>query len=133
MLRNLDLKGLSEIADGTVQAAFDQHLQRAISDCHNRPGDDKARIVMVAVLVKPVIQQDGAVVDVAVECEVSSKVPKHISRTVHCQLRRAQGGAMAVFNDMSQDDPRQGTIDQVIDRENGKPADDGIVRDELDD
>ena len=109
MLRRLDLKGMSEFADGTVDAAFDKHMKRAILDCEDRPGDIKARKVTLTAYLTPVVMQDGAVTDVHVDCEVSSATPKHISKTVECRIKH---GGQAVFNDMSGDHVDQMTLDE---------------------
>ena len=109
MLRNLDFSGLQEIADGTVTAAVNHHLQRAIRDCEDRPGDETARKVKLEVLLKPLTTQDGACVDVVAECQISSTTPKHISKPVEC---RVKAGGRAVFNDLSEDDVDQRTLDE---------------------
>lgn len=59
--------------------------KRAIADCEDRPGDKSARKVVLTILVKPVMLQDGAVTDVNAECEVSSMMPKYISKPVECR------------------------------------------------
>lgn len=109
MIRELTLNGLSKVDGGRVDEVFRRHLSRAIADCEDRPGDKTKRVVQIAVLITPDVQQDGAVTDVNIECEVSSKVPKHISRTINCAVR---SNGRAVFNDLSQDDIDQRTLDE---------------------
>jgi hypothetical protein len=108
-LRELNLEGLAMIDGGRVDAAVNHHLTRAIADCEDRPGDKTARKVVLTMLVKPVMLQDGAVTDASVECEVSSTVPKHVSKTVDCRLKQ---GHRAIFNDMSENNVDQMTIDE---------------------
>lgn len=108
-LRELNLDGLSTIAGGKVDAAVNQQIRRAIGDCEDRPGDKNPRKVILTMLVRPVMYQDGAVTDVNVECEVSSSIPKYISKPVDCLIK---AGQRAIFNDLSEDDVDQMTIDQ---------------------
>lgn len=110
MIRELDLAGLSEFAGGTVDAAFRHHIKRAIVDCEDRPGEKKPRTITLAVRITPVILQDGAATDVKADCEVTSNVPKHVSRTVECRIKQ---GGRAIFNDMAEDNVEQRTIDEL--------------------
>lgn len=109
-LRELNLEGLATIAGGRVDAAVNRQLKRAIADCEDRPGDKNPRKVVLTMLVRPVMLQDGAVTDVNVECEVSSVVPKYISKPVDCRLK---AGQRAIFNDMSEDNVNQMTLDEA--------------------
>ena len=108
--REISLENVKHMADGTIDAAFQQHVKRAVADCEDRPGDKKPRKVTLTFLMTPVMLQDGNVTDVQVEAVVKSSVPDHLSRPVECRVK-AQG--RAVFNDLSQDNPHQKTIDQV--------------------
>ena len=116
-IREVSLVGLSKVDGGRIDEVFRRHLSRAFADCDDRPGDKTKRIVTIAVLITPDVQQDGAVTDVNIECEVSSKVPKHISRTINCALR---AGGRAIFNDLSQEDVDQKTL--AIDDDEGDAA-----------
>lgn len=109
MLRELDLEGLAEFAGGTVDAAFRHHVKRAILDCEDRPGEKKPRTITLSLKVVPVILQEGAVTDVQADCEVTSSVPKHVSRTVECRIKQ---GGRAIYNDLSEDNVDQMTIDE---------------------
>ena len=109
MFKDMNLENLKFIADGTVDAAFRQHLKRAIEDCEDRCGDGKARKVLLALHISPVVLQDGGVTEVSIEAKVKSTVPDHISRPVECKVKQ---GGRAMFNDLSQDNPNQMTIDQ---------------------
>lgn len=109
-LKELNLEGLASIAGGKVDAAVNMQLKRMIADCEDRPGDKNPRKVVLTMLVRPVMLQDGAVTDVNVECEVSSAIPKYISKPVDCRIKHGQ---RAVFNDLSEDDVDQMTIDEA--------------------
>jgi len=110
MLTELNLQSLASIDEGRVDKAFARHLKRAIQDCEDRPGDKKPRKITVTALVSPIMLQDGAVSNVSVECEISSTVPKHVSRLVECTVKH---GGRALFNDLSEDDIKQRTIDEA--------------------
>lgn len=105
----LSLESLSAIDEGRVERAFARHLQRAIADCEDRPGDKKPRKITLTANLSPVMLQDGAVTSVEVECEVSSTVPKHVSKIVECVVKN---GGRALFNNMSEGDVLQKTIDE---------------------
>lgn len=109
MIHRLGFEGLKNYADGTAEAALMHHLKRAVQDCDSRPGDDKARVVTVSIMLKPVLLQDGSASQLHTEVEVSSKVPKHVTRPVHCFVK--QDGS-AVFNDLAPDNPLQKTLDE---------------------
>jgi hypothetical protein len=109
-LRDLNLQGLAHIDGGRVDVAFNRHLRRAIEDCEDRPGDRNARKVVLTAILRPVCLQDGAVTDVNAEFEIASSVPKHISRTVECRIK---ANGRAIFNDLSEDDVEQMTIDEI--------------------
>lgn len=109
-LRELNLDGMTDFAGGSVEAIFNRHVQRAIADCEDRPGEKKPRKVTLTANIMPVILQEGGITDVAVDCEVTCAIPKHISKTVDC---RVKVGGRAIFNDMSEDDVDQMTIDEA--------------------
>lgn len=108
-IREFNLANLVHVSGGRIQAIFQRHMQRAIADCEDRPGDKTNRKITVDILVAPVVLQDGAVTDANIECEVSSKIPKHISPTINCALK---SGGRAVFNDLCESDVDQKTLDQ---------------------
>lgn len=109
MFREFNLANLAYVSDGRINAIVKRHIERAILDCEDRPGDKKPRKVTLDLLVTPVVLQDGAVTDVNIEVEVSSRIPKHISPTINCMIKH---GGKAVFNDMSESDVDQRTLDQ---------------------
>lgn len=109
MIREMQLGELPHADGGRVDAAFSWHMKRAIEDCEDRPGDKSKRYVLIRMVVTPVLLQDGAVTDCNIECEVSSAIPKHVSRPINCRIK---SGGRAVFNDMSEGDVDQKTLDQ---------------------
>lgn len=109
MLKELTLETIKDVADGKVEAALLYHIKRAAEDCLDRPGSKAARTIKLVMKIKPVIDSDGLCESANVEFEIDSSVPKHVSRPVNCNVRK--GGKLA-FNDMSEDDAKQMTIDE---------------------
>jgi hypothetical protein len=116
MLRPLTFENIAEIDAGKIKVAFEQHLQKLVADCAERPGNETARTLSLQLNVVPVIDPDnGNCDDVNIEFEIGSKVPKHRSRMVNCNMRKTNSGQMLVFNDLSEDDAEQKTLDQQSD------------------
>lgn len=103
------LAAIGAIDGGIVNAAVKKHLARAIEDCDDRPYEEKARKVTVQIEVKPVTRQDGATCEVEVTTQIKSTIPTHVANPI---TARVSGRSDAWFNDLSQDNPDQLTIDQ---------------------
>lgn len=117
MIREVTLENIGEMSDGAVAAQFQRHLTRAISDCEDRPGDKTARKLVLEVEVIPVMEQmDGgglpSIVNANITCKIKSKLPDHVSRPTECQIKQ---GHRAVFNDMSENNINQRTLDEIND------------------
>lgn len=110
MLTRVNLASVEAMADGTISAAFDSHMARAVLDCEDRPGDNKPRKVVLEMEVKPVMLQGGSVTEVVIEAKVKCTIPAHVSRPIECKIK---DGGKAVFNDLSQSNVNQKTIDQA--------------------
>lgn len=109
MIKDLKLERLAEIDDGRIAAAFDDEIGKIVEDLNDRPGDKTARSVTVKLSFVP-HAPGGAVDDVSVDFEITSKIPKKRSKTYSMAVH---GTRRLVFNDVSTDDVRQGTLDQV--------------------
>ena len=112
-VKGLALGSVGDLDAGKVSIAFNRHLRKAIGDCEDRPGDTTARKVTVELEIKPVME-DGSV-DVIVLAKIKGKIPDHVSSGTRCQLRTLDNatGKVAAFNDMSEDNPRQRTVDDL--------------------
>lgn len=108
MIHEVKLDTLQNAAQGTIDVAFAHHIKRISEDCYDRPGCKTARTVTLLVKITPVIDEAGLCETTKMECEVSSSVPKHISRPIDCGIRK---GGKLVFNDLSEDNVNQRTID----------------------
>ena len=83
----LTLESLAQLGGGVASAVFAQHLKRAASDCYDRPGDPKPRVVQLQVALVPVIESDLTCHSVKTQIQASSKVPHHRSKVYNCRLR----------------------------------------------
>lgn len=103
------LRALAALDGGRIDEAFKLHLRRAIEDCDDRPGEEKSRKVTLQVEVKPIARQDGATTDVEIVVQAKSSIPTHVSGAVSARVLH---GGDAWFNDFSEDNPDQRTLDQ---------------------
>ena len=109
MKMQLSLETLGDFDMGKASEAFRQAMAAVVKDCLDRPGEKTARKVALTVHVKPVVLQDGDVVDAEVEFTISNSMPnwKTASRPVAVDRQ-----GRLFFNDLVPDNPRQSTIDE---------------------
>lgn len=108
--RELKLENLIHIDGGRIAAAFDQAIQRLAMDCADRPGDDRERILTLQVKLKPVMDTDGQYEDAKMQAFLTEKIPHRKSKVI--DLQPVRGGRFA-FNDLSEDDAKQRTLDEM--------------------
>ena len=114
MLRELTFENIGEVDAGRIKLAVEQHLKKIVTDCIDRPGNDTARTLTLQLNIVPQIDPDtNNCDDVNIEFEVGSKVPKHRSRMVNCAVRKSLNGPMLAFNDLSEADSDQRTLDEA--------------------
>lgn len=105
----LTLRELMEDLDGgRVGAAFMQELRRVVADMEDRPTDDKERQVVLTAKFEPISDDSGHLDEVRGKFHVTSKVPNRRSKAYSFASRN---GSKLVFNDLSEDDVHQKTID----------------------
>lgn len=111
-MHELELPTLDNLDDGRLALAWKKALQRAALDCEDRPGDNKPRIVTLQCEIIPVLAADGSgqLDTVHVSFQVQDKVPTRKTKKYDMSLRR--GGVLA-FNDLSDEDVHQKTIDEI--------------------
>ena len=109
----LSLDTLKDFDLGKPAVAFEQAMAEAVRNCLDRPGEKKARNVELTVNIKPVLQQDGDVVDVEVDFTIKTKLPPW--QTATRPVKPTKRGQL-FFNDLASDDPDQHTIDEQIER-----------------
>jgi len=112
MIHELTLATLKDqLEGGRVGAAFDLELKRCIDDCVDRPGDSNARKVTIELAIVPVLGDGGFCDEARGVLKVTSSVPKRKTKPISFGIRKSKGGHQLVFNDLSEDDINQRTID----------------------
>lgn len=114
----LNLESLKELDAGKVSVAWDHELKRAVSDCMDRPGDKKPRVVTLELAITPVVSEDGGCEGAHGEFQIKSKVPTRKSRVYDFGVNRK---GHVYFSDTSPDNLPQTTFDDV-DPETGRVA-----------
>jgi len=102
---------MNQLDGGRISEAFMAELRRVGADMDDRPGDDKERTVVLTLKLKPVIDDGGDCESVNGSFHVASTVPKRRSKNYNFGIRNR--GAQLVFNDMSEDNVQQRTIDEL--------------------
>jgi hypothetical protein len=110
VLMKLDLENLKVLDDGRLEAAFAQELKHVVLDLMDRPGDDRERSVTLKAKLKPICDDRGECESVAVKFEFGNKLPPRKSKVYDMQARKAAGGPMLVFNELSLGDVNQNTL-----------------------
>lgn len=108
MLREFNLSSITDLDGGRVAEAFDQAVKRAVKDCEDRPGETKPRTVVLQLDLVPVMDESGDVGSVAGAFQVKDTCPTRKSRVYDFSPRRG----MLVFNDLSEDNVDQRTLDE---------------------
>lgn len=120
MINKLDFDGLKNYAGGSLALQYEQHMQRALHDCLDRPFEEKPRTVTLTISISPMVdEQTRNCYEVKTECEVASAVPKHRSRLIACKVREDGEKVLAMFNDLAEYDTNQRTVDQQIEANGG--------------
>jgi len=108
--QRLSLSNLAELDYGKAVYAFQKHLERAVLDCTDRPGDKRARAVTLQFKVTPVAETNGN----TIICNsangifvIKSKIPDHETKTIDFGV--TSKGEL-VFNPDSLDDHNQTTM-----------------------
>lgn len=115
-VQEFKLQNLPLVNGGMLAAAFDQLIERCAQDCEDRPAHDKARKVVLTVEFSPT--PTGRDLDsVKGEVTLSANLPKIEMPTISFGFRKKRGkngqpSGMLVFNDLSEDDIHQRTIDE---------------------
>lgn len=119
--RSVTLEELPHVKGGLLAAGVNSLIEKCVLDCEDRPGYKNAREVVLKIKLSPVAQSHQGMTDldtVNVDFEMSCSIPKASVPTISCSFRKhknpdgSKGGGL-VFNDMSEDDPRQRTIDEL--------------------
>lgn len=115
------LATLQHVQNGFPAAAFEGLLRRAVSDCLERSGDDRARKVQLTISMVPTpsAAKDGTADGVSLVIDSKCSLPDYRSNTENMGVK-GHGAAKGQlwFNDMT-DDFRQSSIEDA-DPETGR-------------
>jgi hypothetical protein len=109
-LQRLSLETIKSLDGGAALETFQNAVQRAVRDCMERPGDKRARKVVLQLALTPVPQIDGNTIDCdgakgVFQCRV--KIPDWETREVDFGV---QNSGDLIFNPDSPRDHRQTTL-----------------------
>lgn len=109
-LKELTLENLKDLDYGKASLTFDKALRRAVADCLDRPGDNRARTVSLELKLSPVSDVVGS----TISCEgakgvfkVKCSIPNWETQMVDFGVKR---DGRLVFNEDSPRDHRQQTF-----------------------
>jgi len=105
----LSLETLKDFDMGRASEAWALALKKVVQDLLDRPGDNRARKVLLTCTITPILLQEGDVVDAEVEFSIARKVPEWQTKPRPVAITQTQ---QLVFNDMAMDNPHQTTIDE---------------------
>lgn len=108
-LLEFSLDTLAKIDGGRIAQAFALALRRCEADCRDRPGLQEPRKIGIQVTLTPVAGDDGDLESCRVQFQVVDSQPRRKSKAYDM---RAEGGRL-LWNELSPDDVRQMTLDQV--------------------
>lgn len=111
MLLELNLDNLKELDGGRLRAAFDAELKKVLEDLQDRPGMKQPRKVTMTLDIKPEVDEQGELYNVVVQFHVTHKIPSRRTQQYSMQVRSSSMGPMACFNELSLDNPNQGTLE----------------------
>ena len=110
MQMQFDLQGLAAAGNGQVAMAFGVEVARIVQDMHDRPTEEKPRVLNVSVKFVPQATSDdpdNAVLDsVLTIITVTSNVPKRESS----EFRMRATGETLVWQEASPRDPSQAAL-----------------------
>ena len=114
MFHEFGLETLLELDGGRVVEAWNQALGRVALDCEDRPGVHKPRKVTLELELVPSISDGGHLESVKGSFKVKDSSPVRETKKYDLGVRRQSGSRapQLVFNDMSDDNVHQRTIDQ---------------------
>ena len=107
-LKEFNLAALAEMDGQRIAIAVDAALKRCVMDCEDRPGEDKARKVVLNLELTPDMDVNGNCDNVTVRAFVNDTVPKRRTKKYNMSLRH--GGRLAYQPD-SLDNPEQDAFD----------------------
>lgn len=109
-VHELTLSKLDALDDGRITIAWQQALKRAVADCEDRPAVGEARKVILQTEISPILDEDGQLDTCRVQFQVKESAPVRKTKKYDMDPRRGQ---ILVFNDLSDDNVKQRTLDEL--------------------
>ena len=114
MLHEFSLPTLVNLDGGRITEAWLQALKRCARDCEDRPAVEKPRKVVLELSVRPVMDEQGGLDTIRGTFQIKDTAPARESKVYDFGLRQIRGGdVQLVFNDLSDDNVNQSTIDMA--------------------
>ena len=112
-LQQFKLEKLAEFDGERLRRAFEQCMNHAISDCQNRPGLKKPRVVTLSFTIVPIAPEtrDDDLETVKLKYDTKAKIPDLSREGLSLAVRK---GGMLVYNDASPDNVNQRTFDDGL-------------------
>jgi len=114
-IHEFKLETLALLDGGKIPIAFDKLLKQAQMDCKDRPAVKKPRKIVLQMEVTPVVDEMGMLDSVDTTFQLKYVSPPMASKDYNLGVRQKAGQPMLVFNDLSDGNFRQRTIDQDAD------------------
>lgn len=109
-IKEMQLQTIIALDDGRIVEAWNQALKRVVSDCHDRPGCKDSRKITLQLDIEPLVSEDGDLDTVRGQFQIKDSLPVRKTKKYDFEPRR--NGSLA-FNDLSDDNVHQRTIDEV--------------------
>lgn len=113
------INNLKALDLGVVNEAFQRFTQRIVEDCCDRPGEKKPRKILLQFAFVPVASPGQNDCDeVAVSCQLKSKIPDHCTRNI---VMRPTTAGQLYWNPELPDEPDGKTLwEESDDASDGK-------------
>ena len=112
MLHDFTLQNLIELDGGRIPEAWIQAVRRCANDCDDRPGVTDPRKVTLTLDLSPVCDEEGRLETIRGQFQIKDTSPVRKTKKYDLAFRRKSGQAQLVFNDLSDDNALQMTIDE---------------------
>lgn len=90
----ITLAKLATIDCKRIAIAFDQAIRNLATDCDDRPGDKRARKVVLQVELTPMPDESGVADEVAMKVQIKESLPTRKSKDYSLSLRK--NGVLAI-------------------------------------
>ena len=111
MILEFALENIPHLDGGKISEAWKQAIERGIADCLDRPEVEKPRTITMTVQLSPEVER-GVCDSVNARFSFKDGMPSRDSRAYNLGLRHRQNQTFLIFNDLSDDDVHQRTIDE---------------------